>query len=234
MTEVTRHYHRFVNGHKGKLLKQGVVFKNWRPHYFVLEKKRFRYYDEAGVKLAGEFTIDSSSTQIFDVSGEMDGRKYVFYLKGKSEDNNEELLYMAASSESEKSEWIEALYDAIHEGLKLVYQPELWAQPFFPASELSVQYPDSGVAIENGNIIRPFFTEFVPRVSFRASNNDKHSLLLIDFDSIVVKTVSEDKIKLMWGVVNFSGSDLSTGDEVCLFFIKNYLYLYHVISFFFF
>lgn len=215
MNEGTKQYHRFSNGLRGKLHKQGVVFKNWRPHYFILEKKKFRYFsDETSSKVVGEFNIDSS-TQVYDVSGESEGRKFLFYVKGRNDEGVEEVIYMSAASDAEKADWIEALYDSVHDGLKLVYQPELWDQPFFPGTELIVSYTDSAdTKIENGNIIRPACTESPPRITFRSSNSDKHSLLLIDFDSIVVKQISEDKIKLLWGIVNFSGSDLSTGDEV--------------------
>lgn len=113
--------HRYLSGYKGVLHKQGHVFKNWRPRYFVLEKQRLRYYvDEShvGVKLNGEYII-GPNTEIYDIPGESDGQKHLFYLSNRTGDGPaamEEILYLSAATAEEKAAWIEAVYDAVHNG----------------------------------------------------------------------------------------------------------------------
>ncbi len=228
--------HRFLNGHRGKLFKQGHVFKNWKQRYFVLEKKKVKYYaDEQMAKINGEYVIDVD-TQIYDVPGESDGHKHLFYLCGKNTGSAEEIFYVSASSEKDKKEWIEAFSDAIHDGFKLINQPELWRNSFYPSTELNIGYPQSSVYVENGNILKPSLVELGPKVSYRlpanSTSGDKFSLIMIDFDAVgdgsdgaAATALSlgnpnssflgpNNKMYLHWGVINICGNDISSGDEV--------------------
>jgi hypothetical protein len=222
MVDSINHLHRFLNGHKGKLYKQGHVFKNWKQHQFVLEKKKVKYFEDEndiGSRVNGEYNLDIN-TQIFDVPGESNGHKFLFYLIGKNVDSTDDILYLSASSEKDKKEWIEAFSDALHDGFKLINQPELWNTAFYPSFDLCLTY--KSVQVENGNILKPTLVEHVPKVSFRSpvdnSINDRFSLIMIDFDSVddissaVTPVVSG--LRLHWGVVNMVGADLATGHEV--------------------
>ena len=55
-----------------------------------------------------------------------------------------------------------ALHDSKHDGFKLIYQPDLWSTPFYPATELLVSYESSTVSVLCGNILRPRTVEHPP------------------------------------------------------------------------
>ena len=208
----TSNLHKYLHGFRGRLYKQGHVFKNWRQRYFVLEKKKLKYYaDESLGKVNGEYTIDDN-TEIYDIPGDSDGQKYLFYLRGKNASAMDDILYLSASSAQEKAEWIEAIYDAVHNGFKVIDQKEL-IEPFYPITEMSIEYVHHSVCVENGNVLKPSQVDRAPIVSYRTSNpGDKYCLVLIDFDAVM--DVDETQIMLHWGVVDIPGCDISGGNEV--------------------
>ena len=221
MTDVDQ-LHRYLKGHRGKLHIQGHVFKKWKPRYFVLEKKKVKYYaDEQMGLVNGEYALERE-TQIYDVPGESEGRKHLFYLCGKNPTSDTDILFVSANSEKDKREWIEALSDAIHDGFKQINQPELWKSSFYPSIDLNLQYTQANVSVENGNILKPSYVVAHPTVTYKLPSNcsstDKFSLVMMDFDAVGSAEnpaeQSQNKAYLHWGIINICGSDISTGDEV--------------------
>jgi hypothetical protein len=207
--------HRFLGGYKGYLTKQGRVFKQWQSKYFVIERRRLKYYENESLKiLSGEVVIDSS-IQLYDISEDFEGLKFLFYLIGKTPQGVEDNLFLSASSEKEKQEWIEAITDAVHDGFKQIFQPDLWATDFYPSVDVSVVYRKSNISAENGNIVRPTGTDFPPEVIFKgASPDERYSFVMMDIDPISSVENPSSKFFLHWGIINITGSDIKSGDEV--------------------
>jgi hypothetical protein len=129
------HIHKYIDGYKGRLYKRRRIFnKNWKSRFFVLVKRQLRCFaDENALrKLMGEYVLDEH-TQIIDIPGELEDRKFLFNLTGSKHPNtSEELFHLSASSAEEKAIWIEALFDALNEGYKSICQPELSIQSIRP------------------------------------------------------------------------------------------------------
>lgn len=189
--------------------------KTWKPRFFVLERRRIKIYaDETLFRINGEVTINEG-TMVYDVPGENDGRKFLFYVCSKDAVTVDDVLYLSAQSRRDKMEWMEAIMDAVHNGFKLVNQPELWLDAFYPKVDIAVSY--GPVTVEYGNMLKPQMVESPPTVSLRLADPDViYSLVLIDLDSI---HASEDSktVFLHWGVVNIQGPDLTSGVEVHTF-----------------
>lgn len=216
MSELKSKLNRFREGMRGELWKQGKVIKKWKTRYFVLEKKILKCFnDSSSDNLHGELAIDES-LQIYDVPDETEEKKFAFYLVGKSTNQNgsEEVMLLAASSDKEKQDWIEALSDAVHDGFKQIFQPDLWPSSFYPSVEMFVSY-SGNFGVENGNILRPYNTESPPKILLRGIQpEERFSFIMLDIDPISTPENANSKYFLHWGVVNFTGNDISSGDEV--------------------
>lgn len=208
---------RFRNGYRGDLWKQGKVIKKWKLRYFVLEQRRLKCYNDSTMdSLHGELVIDDGM-QIYDVPDGAEEQSYAFFVLGKTANGVEEVFLVAANSEREKQEWVEALVDGVHDGFKQIFQPDLWPAAFYPSVELFLQFSCGGVSngVENGNILRPFNTETAPTVTIRgAKPDDRYSFVMMDIDPISSADNANSKYFLHWGVVNFSNNDIASGDEV--------------------
>lgn len=209
---------RYRNGFRGEMWKQGKVIKKWKVRYFVLEQYRLRCYNDSNMdSIHAELIIDDSM-QIYDVPEGSEEHNNAFFLLGKSANGGaEEVFLLACNSEREKQEWVEALVDGVHNGFKQICQPDLWPTPFYPTVDLFLQFSCGGVnnGVENGNILRPFNTEVAPVVTVKgATPEDRFSFVMVDIDPISSPENANSKFFLHWGVVNFSGTDVSTGDEV--------------------
>ena len=231
MTDAIGNVHKYLGGHRGRLYKQGHVIKNWRPRFFVLERRKIKYYtDETLFRINGEFAINEE-TAIYDYPGEVEGRKFLFYVTVL-----DAVLFLSAQSQRDKMEWMEAITDAVHNGFKLVQQPELWLDPFYPSVDLGIVFEpgnSSGngssnnnnnysIHVEYGNILKPSMVEFKPTVLLRlADPSFVYSLVLVDLDSIYCSAESKTAY-LHWGVVNIEGSKMSTGIEVRYFRILTF------------
>ena len=208
--------HKYLGGHRGRLYQQGNVIKSWKPRFFVLERRKLKIYqDETLFRINGEFVINDD-TMIYDVPDEIDGRKFLFYVCSKEGSTLDEVLYLSAQSRRDKSEWMEAIMDAVHNGLKLVNQPELWLDAFYPSVDLSVSYENSTVYVEYGNMLKPSMVEDPPNVTLRlADPSCTYSLIMVDLDSIHSNTESRT-VFLHWAIVNIHGADITTGVEVVI------------------
>ena len=206
--------HKYLGGHRGRLYQQGNVIKSWKPRFFVLERRKLKIYqDETLFRINGEFVINDD-TMIYDVPDEIDGRKFLFYVCSKEGSTLDEVLYLSAQSRRDKSEWMEAIMDAVHNGFKLVNQPELWLDAFYPSVDLSVSYENSTVYVEYGNMLKPSMVEDPPNVTLRlADPSCTYSLIMVDLDSIHSNTESRT-VFLHWAIVNIHGADIATGVEV--------------------
>lgn len=206
--------HKYLGGHRGRLYQQGNVIKSWKPRFFVLERRKLKIYqDETLFRINGEFVINDD-TMIYDVPDEVDGRKFLFYVCSKEGSTLDEVLYLSAQSRRDKSEWMEAIMDAVHNGFKLVNQPELWLDAFYPSVDLSVSYENSTVYVEYGNMLKPSMVEDPPNVTLRlADPSCTYSLIMVDLDSIHSNTESRT-VFLHWAIVNIHGADITTGVEV--------------------
>lgn len=218
MTEAKPHkLHRFIHGFKGYLVKQGKVFKQWRPRYFVLDKRKLRYYaDDTLSSFLGDLIIDDT-LQLYDVAEEVEGMKCLFYLIGKNSNGNDEVMFLSATNDRDKQDWIEAISDSAHDGFKQIFQPDLWSSAFYPTVDISISYVQSGVSVDNGNILRPACIEFPPEVVLKGVGPDeKYSFIMLDTDPISDgennSKNKNDNFYLHWGVINFNGSDIKTGD----------------------
>ena len=206
--------HKYLGGHRGRLYQQGNVIKSWKPRFFVLERRKLKIYqDETLFRINGEFVINDD-TMIYDVPDEVDGRKFLFYVCSKEGSTLDEVLYLSAQSRRDKSEWMEAIMDAVHNGFKLVDQPELWLDAFYPSVDLSISYENSTVYVEYGNMLKPSMVEDPPNVTLRlADPSCTYSLIMVDLDSIHSNTESRT-VFLHWAIVNIHGADITTGVEV--------------------
>lgn len=215
MSDIKPKLHRFLKGFRGKLIKQGKVFKQWRELYFVLESRKLRYYDDESLEnMLGEMIIDGQ-TQLYDVPDEVEGVKYLFYIISKSVGGSDDVMFLSAATEKEKQDWLEAITDAAHNGFKQIFQPDIWPTDFYPTAELGIVFKQSGVVAENGNILRPLSTEIAPEVLLKGVGNDeKYSLVLMDIDPISAMENPANKYYLHWGIINITESDIKTGDEL--------------------
>lgn len=208
---------RFRNGFRGELWKQGKVIKKWKLRYFVLDNHKLRCYNDSNMDgLHAELIIDDGM-QLYDVPDGAEEQNHAFFLLGKSANGAEEVFLLAANSDREKQEWVEALIDGVHDGFKQIFQPDLWPSSFYPSVDLFLQFSCGGVnnGVENGNILRPYNTEFPPTFTIKgAKPDDRFSFVMLDIDPISSPENVNNKYFLHWGVVNFSGSDISTGDEL--------------------
>jgi hypothetical protein len=210
--------HKYLGGHRGRLYQQSMVLKSWKPRFFVLERRKIKVYaDETLFRIIGEVAINEG-TMVYDIPGENDGRKFLFYVCSKDAATVDDVLYMSAQSRRDKSEWMEAVMDAVHNGFKLVNQPELWLDAFYPKVDVAVTY--GAVSVEYGNMLKPQMVEHSPSVALRlADPNTVYSLVLVDLDSIHASEANKT-VFLHWGVVNIQGADLSTGVEVSHFWVR--------------
>jgi phosphatidylethanolamine-binding protein (PEBP) family uncharacterized protein len=215
MSEVKPKLHRYLNGYKGYLTKQGKVFKQWSSRFFVLDKRRLKFYENDSLNnLLGELLIDTN-VHLYDINEEVDGYRNLFYLVGKSPHGGEENLFLSAANEKDKQDWLEAITDAVHDGFKQIFQPDLWSSDFYPYVDVQIVYRKSGVAAENGNIIRPSNTDYAPDVSFKGVNaEDRYSFIMLDIDPISSIENPSNKYYLHWGVINISGLDIRTGEQL--------------------
>jgi hypothetical protein len=211
-----RRLHRFVQGHRGYLLKQGKVFRQWRPRYFVLEKRKLMIYnDDSMSNMLGEVIIHDNM-QLYDVFEEVEGKKNLFYLVGKSIQGNEELIFVSALTEKDKAEWMEALLDAVHDGFRMICNPDVWNPTpdqdckFYPTVDMIILYKGCHWA-ENGIELRSGLTEHPPEIILKnVGNEERFALIMIDADPISAK----NGFYLHWCIINITGSDIKTGDEV--------------------
>jgi len=228
--------HKYLGGHRGRLYQQGHVIKTWRPRFFVLERKKIKYYtDETLFRVNGEFTI-TEDTIIYDFPGESEGRKFIFYVSPRGAATPDDVLCLSAQSQRDKVEWMEAISDAMHNGFKLVNQPELWLDAFYPSVDLGISYDNNSILVEYGNMLKPSMTEFMPTLSLRlADEKCIYSMVLIDLDSIHASPENKT-VYLHWAVINIVGSNINSGVEVrdiavfmfllLLFFINLLIQLY--------
>jgi phosphatidylethanolamine-binding protein (PEBP) family uncharacterized protein len=215
MNEAKPKLHKFLHGYKGYLTKQGKVFKQWSSRYFILEKKRLKYYEDDTLETClGEMIVDST-VHLYDISEEVDGLKHLIYVVGKAVNSTEENLFLAASCDKEKQDWIEAITDSVHDGFKQIFQPDLWSSDFYPSVDVGIYYKKYGVAAENGNILRPSNTDVPPEVVFKGIHaEDRYSFIMLDIDPISSIENPSNKFFLHWGVINISGLDLKTGEHL--------------------
>ncbi len=206
--------HKYIGGHRGRLYQQGHVIKAWRSRFFVLERKKIKMYtDETLFRVNGEFVINNE-TVVYDMPGESEGRKFLFYVSTKGAATLDDVLCLSAQSQRDKMEWMEAISDAKHNGFKLVNQPELWLDAFFPSVDLAVLYDNNSIFVEYGNMLKPSMTELPPSVTLRlADEKSIYSLIMIDLDSIHANSESKT-VYLHWAVINIVGSNISSGIEV--------------------
>lgn len=206
--------HRFLGGFRGYLSKQGKVFKQWRMRYFILEKRLLQcFMDDSLTTLQSEVIIEEG-TQIYDVTEDVEGMKHLFYVIGKNSSGAEEVMFLSASSDKEKQDWIEAIIDQIHQGFKKIAQTDLWSEQFYPQLDLFVSY-GGNVIVDNGNILRPSSLTSAPEVVLRNGSPDtRYCLVMVDMDSIPLQESQTDRMFLHWAVINFAGNDISTGDQV--------------------
>ena len=147
--------HKYLGGHRGRLYQQGYVIKSWKPRFFVLERRKIKVYaDETLFRMNSEINI-GEGTMVYDVAGESDGRKFLFYVSSRDASTQEEVLFLSAQSLRDKMEWMEAIMDAVHNGFKLVNQPELWLDAFYPSVDISISYDNGSVFVEYGNLLKP-------------------------------------------------------------------------------
>jgi phosphatidylethanolamine-binding protein (PEBP) family uncharacterized protein len=191
--------------------------KNGSSVFFYLEHHKLRCYNDSSLDSFHAELIIDESMQIYDVPDGAEEQNYAFFLVGKNSAGAEEVFLLAANSEREKQEWVEALVDGVHDGFKQIFQPDLWPTPFYPFVELFLQFSCGGVSsgVENGNILRPFNTEMAPTISIKGIKpDDRYSFVMFDIDPIPSADNANNKYFLHWGVVNFTGGDISTGDEL--------------------
>lgn len=202
--------HRFLDGHRGYLWRKSQLNGAWKNRYFILEKKKIRCYeDDSCLKLVSEMTI-FNDTELFDLPGTSDNRSNLIYFSASMDD----VYYLSAEHHIDKAYWLEAISDAKHNGFKLVDQPRLGLDPFYPSIDLGVTFGDNSIFASNDNKLQPHTIESAPSIIMRFGNpNSIYSLLMIDLDS--VRANSEERTEyLMWGIVNIEGTDVSSGLEV--------------------
>eukprot|EP01032_Pedospumella_encystans_P020521 gene20521-23309_t len=171
------------------------------------------YTDETLFRVNGEFVINDE-TVVYDMPGESEGRKFLFYVSTKGAATLDDVLCLSAQSQRDKMEWMEAISDAKRNGFKLVNQPELWLDAFYPTVDLAVLYDNNSIFVEYGNMLKPSMTELPPSVTLRlADEKSIYSLIMIDLDSIHANSESKT-VYLHWAVINIVGSNISTGIEV--------------------
>ena len=225
------HPHRL--GMRGVLLRQMKATKAWREKYFVLEKRRLKCYSNNSMaEVNSEFLVDND-LQVYDVPDGSVDRNFVIYLVGTNANRKTDAIIVAAANEAEKQQWIEALSDGAHNGFKRIFQPDIWSSAFFPSIELLVYYRNKSIAVENGNSIRPLFTEEKPIVELEGAKEDEiFTLLLIDIDppqpekinlfnitaatSTSETTAKEQIVNLQWMIINGIGPNLHSSKEVII------------------
>ena len=212
MGEVANTIHKFIGGKRGLLWRKGQVNGTWKKRYFMLEKKKLKCFeDELPTKVVGELVI-YPDTAVFDIPGEADGRKHLFYISVPGSHNK--VFFLAAESAQCKLDWMEAITDAVHGGFKLITQPRLGCDAFYPNVDMCVGFENNSIFASNDNKLKPSIVENVPQVMLRLANATRiYPFIMIDLDSIHCKQ-DERAAYLHWGIVNIEGGDIETGIEI--------------------
>lgn len=209
---------------KGTIYAFSTMADDWKRYYIEIEKSVVSVYlDEFKKESLIEWTVDLN-TEIFDVPGEVDGRDYLFYITQKVppplledtdvaivREEEAEILYFSAESDGDKADWIASLAANIRDSVPLIYQPEIWSEPFYPSLELKVTY-DNFVAVK-GSIAKTDLVEHQPVLKMlHADPAAYHSIVMMDFDAVMNRAASS-KTLLQWGICNIRGGVVSTGLE---------------------
>jgi hypothetical protein len=236
--------HPFRLGMHGILHKQTRATKKWREKYFTLEKRRIKCYDDNTMAVLHGELIADNELQVYDVPDGTLNRSFVFYIIGSNASKIQDAIILAASNEQDKQNWMEAIGDCVNNGFKRIFQPDIWSSAFYPSVEMIISYRNK-IAVENGNFIRPIFTEDIPTVMELegVKEEDAFTLLLLDIDPPmesnfdITKATSEINAKeaivyLHWAIVNAIGPHMHSYKEVN--FISNIFFQYFIIIIFIF
>lgn len=202
--------HRFIDGHRGYLWRKSQLNGAWKYRFFVLEQKKVKCYeDDTCTKIISEFIV-FNDTELFDMPGTSDNHSNLLYFSATVDD----VYFLSADQPVDKLNWLEAITDAKHNGFKLMDQPRLGIEPFYPSVDLVVSFNDNAIFASNDNKLAPLVIAQAPSIIMRfAHPNRIYSLIMIDLDSVRANLESRTEY-LMWGVVNIEGADISTGLEV--------------------
>jgi len=205
--------HKYLDGFRGALHRKLPSNNTWKPRFFVLENKKLRgYKDSSLAKLIGDLVVNSDTT-VYDMKGEEDGRTNFFYVKGSSDD----VLYLSADTPEEKAVWMEAIFDAVSNGFKVISQPKLKLGEFIPRFDLQVTYRNEAglLKVNNGNNVKPSQVQKHPQIAFRSGSGTESCCTLMMFDLDSIHTNVDNRVAyLQWAVVNITGADIGAGHEV--------------------
>lgn len=183
----------------------------WKLRYFVLEKKKVKCFEDANCEKLISEVILFHDTVLYDVPGTSEDRANLLYVSTSSVDD---VYYLSAETEEEKHYWLEAMTDAMHNGFKIITQPSLRIEPFYPSVDLCVSYEDSTYHASNNNKLKPQNVDNPPVVELRFGHSTSiYSLIMIDLDSVRADKESQS-VYLHWAIVNIEGTDISSGLEV--------------------
>lgn len=202
--------HKFVDGYRSDLWRKSQLNGQWKKRYFVLDKHRFICYEDAScAKVVTEVQI-VNDTVFYDIPGHSDDKKHLFYFTIGSDD----VFYLSAESDVIKNDWLEALTDSKHGGFKLINQPALGFDPFYPVVDLRVTYGNETFHANNSNKLKPSVVQEPPSVSLYLGHDHAiYTLVMIDLDSVRADREARCSY-LHWAIVNIEGTDVSSGLEV--------------------
>jgi hypothetical protein len=204
--------HKYVDGYQSELSRKSQLNGSWKRRYFVLNRTTLSIYENNTCsKLVGQEAL-TSDTVFYSIPGHSEDKRHLFYFTFGPDD----VYFLSADTEDVKSDWLEALTDALHDGFKLVNQPALGIDPFYPTVDLRLSYQNETYHANNSNKLKPANTQEPPSVVLhRGREHSIYSLIMVDLDSVRVdKAVGHDY--LHWATVNIEGVDIASGLEVLL------------------
>jgi hypothetical protein len=213
MTGHPKSVHKFIDGYKGMLWRKSQMNGAWKQRYFTLESKKLRCFEDSTcAKLVSEVVI-FADINLYDMPESAENRHNLFYFCGSDADD---VYYLSADTEEEKRNWLEALTDSHHNGFKLMDQPVLGIEPFYPTVDLCLSYADNTYHANNSNKFKPVDVKDAPTVALRFGHDHNiYSLIMIDIDA-VGQLKENNTSYLHWAIVNIEGTDVTSGLEVRL------------------
>lgn len=212
-------FERFKNdGKKATLWKFGndLDSAKWFSYFGVLSKLNLSLYADASCRmLRCSFDILPSSRLTINETA-LGGKKGVISLEVIKEGDILSAVYFSTPDPEDQDSWYISFDEAIHRGFRPVSFPPV-GSAFYPKVALLVEYPDSGVIVDDGNLISLKLLQHAPTIRydiFHEVQTPFHTLLMIDCDSVPMVANTKELIQdgpreffLHWAVVNMDKYD---------------------------
>lgn len=216
---------QYPGGFQGLLFKRGHNVKRWKARYFVLTGKSLKYFIDSNCKekdLRGAYILDNNSSLSLP-SGSIDGKKYLIDLKARRASDEADSLLLSASTDTDRQLWLHALQEAIHDGVVVTVQPDIWHTMFKIEIALHVQHGQDIVLNDGNQVFEPNQLSSAPTITF-PRHGLRHDLISYCLVIVDVDTPSRDcpsrHSRIVWLQANIVASNAGR-EEILPFELKS-------------